>query len=80
MRYCLYRNSTNIVMFFDFLKCNSALSFNKTGLVFKAVGFFFSYRVRSFAGLTRVTARNAVGVTVYVRMIYRTDAAHAANG
>jgi len=27
-------------MFFDFLKCNSALSLNKTGLTFQSGGFF----------------------------------------
>jgi hypothetical protein len=59
-------------MFQTFLNVTVGLVSIKQSLLFKAVP--------SFPGLTRVTARNSVGVTVYMRLIYRTDAAHAANG
>jgi hypothetical protein len=66
-------------VFFTFLNVTVLLVSIKQDSLFKAVGFL-SYRVPSIPGVTRVTTRNAVGVTVYMRLIYRTDAAHAANG
>ena len=66
-------------VFLTFLNITVHLVSIKQDILFKAVGCL-SYRLLFFPGLTRVTARNAVGVTVYMRLIYRTDAAHAANG